>query len=68
MGIDPVNRQPFRGRSCFPLSPKDPNSSAVDEEDQLKVITGILGKMEEDDKSFLTFNKQVSHLAKCETD
>jgi len=64
--LDKSMRQPFKGDGCFPLSPNENNSPGS--MDQLQVILNIMGRLEEVDKCFLTFDKQYSYLKKMERD
>jgi hypothetical protein len=50
------------------MSPKVKNSNEVGKSDQLKMILRILGRLTEEEKSFLTFEKQLKHLQDCESD
>lgn len=58
---DEISRIMFSGTSCFPLSPCEEMISQEDEEfnvvshdDQLVKIVQALGKVDEDDASFIT--------------
>mmetsp|Transcript_13022 Transcript_13022/g.20200 ORF Transcript_13022/g.20200 Transcript_13022/m.20200 type:complete len:276 (+) Transcript_13022:339-1166(+) len=66
-GVQAKDRQPFMGKSCFPMSPKNKNTNEVGRSDQLKVILNILGFLTDDEKTFLSFDKQSKHLSECES-
>ena len=53
-------RYPFRGTSCFPLSPcekayegKSQNTNIISQDDQLIKINQVLGKLSPEDLSFI---------------
>mmetsp|Transcript_15731 Transcript_15731/g.24179 ORF Transcript_15731/g.24179 Transcript_15731/m.24179 type:complete len:86 (+) Transcript_15731:776-1033(+) len=64
-GADPADRFLFTGDCCYPLTPGD--GEEEESVDQLELILGVLGDLDEEDMSFITkssvFKYVVEHFS-----
>ena len=61
-GFNRNRRTLFKGKHCYPLSPNRNSKIPEDKGDQLKTILGLMGRVNEQDMSFITSKDSILYL------